>query len=168
MSRPESTRLLREQGDWWAEDLPTWSHAVTSQTIDGRAYNLRVAFVKHEGFCTTLLSVFGSLRLDLPVSEFGQRIPITNTWNVDGGAEVIFGYVIVRAEPFEEQPDAISISVMPSRDAHVLLEAMTRGAWLNVSIGDNHLAFDLNGAGPTIDAALGAAEKGLGEGDGRS
>jgi hypothetical protein len=153
---------LLEDGKWWAEDLPTWSHAVTSQTIDGRLYNIRVAFIKHDGFCTTLLSVYGPLTLGIPVTDSGQRFPITNTWNVDGQAEVTFGYAIVKDASFEQEPSAVSISVMPSRDAHVLLEAMTRGDRLNVSIGDIRLAFDLNGAGPTIDAALGAAEKGLG------
>lgn len=166
MNRPPEARLLLEDGEWWAEDLPTWSHAVTSQTIDGRLYNLRVAFMKHEGFCTTLLSIFGISGLELPVTRSSQRFPVTNTWNVDGEAEVAFGYVIAEDASFDQAPNTISASVMPSRDAHVLLEAMTRGEWLNVSIGDIRLAFDLNGAGPTIDAALGAAEKGLGEGPG--
>lgn len=163
MNRPAEARLLVADGEWWAEDLPTWSHAVTSQDFDGRLYNLRVAFIKHEGFCTTLLSVFGPLSLDISVSQPGQRLPITNIWNVDGRAEVTFGYVIARDEPFEQSPGAISVSVMPSRDAHVLLEAMQHGEALNVQIGDVALAFSLQGAGKAIDAALGAAEEGLRE-----
>lgn len=77
--RPAEAKLLIDGGRWWAEDLPAWSHAVTSQVIEGRLYNVRVAFVKRDGFCTTLLSVFGRLGVNVPVSDSRRELPDTNT-----------------------------------------------------------------------------------------
>lgn len=150
--------LLIQAGLWIAENMPTWSIAHTSQEVAGRQFDLRISFIRHNDYCTSLLSVFGPLQAQASLKR--KRVPITSTWNVDNDSEVIFGHGVLEDESTESHPGIVSISVMPDRDGQVLLAAMLHGSYLNVTVGADVLKFSLSGAAKAIDAALEVSEKG--------
>jgi hypothetical protein len=155
MSQPP--RLLHTDGLWCAEDLPSWSHAVSSQDIDGRLFNLQVAFDKRGHYYITSLTLLGPLPLSVPCTSNAARYAVDSIWRVDERNRIAFDYLVLEQQFSDTLGPYISAGVSVPRSHYGLIADMLSGQWLHVDVGSERLRLSLDGAASTIDAATLAA-----------